>query len=45
MKLEITVRADPAVEGATVEKVLIKPNDVVEAGKSMILVRKRAGTS
>lgn len=40
MKLEIAVRADPELEGATVEKLLIKPNDVVQAGQPLILARK-----
>ncbi|KAJ9293813.1 hypothetical protein DTO271G3_7440 [Paecilomyces variotii] len=39
MKLEIAVRAESAVVGGKVEKILIKPNDVVEAGKPLILVR------
>ena len=43
MKLEIAVHADPSVDGGTVEKILVKPNDVVEAGKSIILVRMKAG--
>lgn len=37
MKLEIPVKAE--VEGGLVEKVLVKPNDVVEAGKPLVLVR------
>ena len=41
MKLEIAVHADSAVDGATVEKILVKPNDVVEVGNAMILVRKK----
>lgn len=40
MKLEIAVRAESTVVGGKVEKILIKPNDVVEAGKPLILVRK-----
>lgn len=40
MKLEIAVRAEPSVDGCTVEKILIKLNDVVEAGKPLLLVRK-----
>ncbi|KAL1962552.1 hypothetical protein VTN77DRAFT_9427 [Rasamsonia byssochlamydoides] len=45
MKLEIAVRAEEQLfaEGvdAIVEKILIKPNDVVQAGQPMILVRKK----
>lgn len=40
MKLEIAVRAEADAEGGTVEKILIRPNDVVEAGKPLMLVRK-----
>ena len=43
MKLEIAVHADPSVDGGIVEKVLIKPNDVIDAGKNLILVRVKAG--
>lgn len=32
------------VVGGTVEKVLIKPNDVVNAGQPLILVRKGSNT-
>ncbi|OJD16028.1 urea carboxylase [Emergomyces pasteurianus Ep9510] len=42
MKLEITVQADRSAAGATVEKILVKPNDSVEAGKPIMLVRKGA---
>jgi urea carboxylase len=38
MKLEIPVKAE--LEGGVVEKVLVKPNDVVEAGRPLILLRK-----
>ncbi|PGG97465.1 urea carboxylase [Helicocarpus griseus UAMH5409] len=41
MKLEIAVRAEVSVSGGTVEKILIKPNDTVEAGKPLMLVRKK----
>ena len=41
MKLEIPVRPDEGMEGATVEKVLVKPNDVVQAGNPLILLRKK----
>lgn len=40
MKLEINVNAEPAMAGATVEKLVVKPNDVVEAGASLMLLRK-----
>lgn len=40
MKLEIAVRADPAVVGTTVEKVLIQQGDSIEAGKPLLLARK-----
>lgn len=40
MKLEIPVRADEDVVGWTVEKVLVKPNDVVQAGNPLVLLRK-----
>lgn len=40
MKLEIAVRAEQSADGATVEKILVKPNDVVEAGKPLVLVRR-----
>ncbi|EEH44445.1 urea carboxylase [Paracoccidioides brasiliensis Pb18] len=39
MKLEIAVRADASAVGGTIEKILIKPNDTVEAGKTLFLVR------
>ena len=41
MKLEIPVRPEDEMEGATVEKVLVKPNDVVQAGNPLILLRKK----
>jgi len=40
MKLEIAVRAEDGLEGAMVEKMLIRPNDVVKAGDPLVLVRK-----
>ena len=40
MKLEIPVKTEEGMEGMTVEKLLVKPNDVVEAGKPLILLRK-----
>lgn len=44
MKLEIAVRAEADTEGGTVEKVIVRPNDVVEAGKTLLLVRKAKAT-
>lgn len=41
MKLEIAVRADDEIAGAKVEKLLVRPNDVVKAGDPVALVRKR----
>jgi len=40
MKLEIPVKTEETMVGMTVEKLLVKPNDVVEAGKPLILLRK-----
>ena len=40
MKLEISVRAEDELAGAKVEKLLIRPNDVVKAGDPLVLVRK-----
>ena len=40
MKLEITVRAEQKFEGLTVEKLLVRPNDVVEAGDALVLIRR-----
>ena len=40
MKLEISVRAEYELAGARVEKLLIRPNDVVKAGDPLVLVRK-----
>ncbi len=40
MKLEIPVKTEENVEGATVEKLLVKPNDVVQAGNPLMLLRK-----
>ncbi|KAK5955347.1 hypothetical protein OHC33_004030 [Knufia fluminis] len=41
MKLEINVNAEANMAGAKVEKLLVKPNDVVEAGKPLMLLRKQ----
>ena len=40
MKLEISVRAEEGVKGK-VEKLLVRPGDVVNAGDPLVLVRKR----
>ena len=41
MKLEITVKAESdASSGATVEKLLVKPNDVVQSGQPLMLLKK-----
>lgn len=40
MKLEIAVRAEDNVAGSKVEKLLVRPNDVVKAGDPIALVRK-----
>lgn len=40
MKLEIPVKVEESMAGMTVEKLLVKPNDVVEAGKPLFLLRK-----
>ena len=39
MKLEISVRAEESVQGK-VEKLLVRPGDVVNAGDPLVLVRK-----
>jgi len=40
MKLEIPVKADESMAGGKVEKLLVKPNDVVQAGSPLMLLRK-----
>jgi len=40
MKLEIPVKVEGDMDGATIEKLLVKPNDVVQAGKPLMLLRK-----
>ncbi|KAJ9663199.1 hypothetical protein H2198_000960 [Neophaeococcomyces mojaviensis] len=40
MKLEINVNAEQNMAGAKVEKLLVKPNDVIDAGKPLMLLRK-----
>ncbi|KAK8091910.1 urea carboxylase [Apiospora hydei] len=39
MKMEINVGADDRLAGAKVEKVLVSPNDIVQSGKPLVLVR------
>ncbi|KAH8671544.1 putative urea amidolyase [Xylariales sp. PMI_506] len=39
MKMEINVVVDDKLEGAKIEMVLMKPNDIVHAGKPLILAR------
>ena len=41
MKLEINVRAEDHLVGLTVEKVLVRPNDVVKAGDALVLAKKQ----
>lgn len=41
MKLEINVNAEANMSGSKVEKLLVKPNDVVDAGKPLMLLRKQ----
>jgi len=43
MKLEIAVRAEDGVggEGAVVEKLLVRPGDVVKGGDGIVLVRRK----
>lgn len=41
MKLEVNVNAEEDMDGTVVEKVLVKPNDVVEAGKALVLLKKK----
>jgi urea carboxylase len=40
MKLEIPVRAEEDTVGSTVEKLLARPGEVIEAGKPLMLLRK-----
>lgn len=41
MKLEIAVKAEEDLAGSKVEKLLVRPNDVVKAGDAVVLVRRR----
>jgi urea carboxylase len=40
MKLEISARSEDKMTGLVVEKVLVRPNDVVQAGNPLVLLRK-----
>lgn len=40
MKMEINVVVDDQMVGRKIEKVLVAPNDIVQNGKPLILVRK-----
>jgi urea carboxylase len=40
MKLEIPARSEDEMTGWVVEKVLVRPNDVVQAGNPLLLLRK-----
>ena len=40
MKLEISARSEDKMTGWVVEKVLVRPNDVVQAGNPLVLLRK-----
>jgi biotin carboxyl carrier protein len=40
MKLEISVRSEDKMTGWVVERVLVRPNDVVQAGDPLVLLRK-----
>ncbi|KAK7990729.1 urea carboxylase [Apiospora arundinis] len=39
MKMEINVLADDRLAGSKIEKVLVSPNDIVQSGKPLVLVR------
>lgn len=41
MKLEIPLKSGEDSQGMTVEKVLVRPGDVVEAGRPLILLKQR----
>ena len=43
MKLEISVHAEKHFAGSRVEKVLVRPNDVVKAGEALLLSRMGGG--
>jgi urea carboxylase len=39
MKMEINVGIDDRFAGCKIEKVLVRPNDIVQSGKPLVLVR------
>lgn len=39
MKMEINVIAEDRLTGSRIEKVLVSPNDIVQSGKPLVLVR------
>lgn len=45
MKMEINVLVDDRLEGSRVEKILVAPNDIVQSGKPLILVRTGKASS
>lgn len=45
MKLEINVLAEQNFEGARIEKLLVKPGDVVDSGQVLILIRREGRVS
>ena len=40
MKLEVAIRAEASMQGSMVEKLLVKPSEVVKAGEALILVKR-----
>lgn len=45
MKPEINVLAEQNFEGARIEKLLVKPGDVVDSGQVLILIRREGRVS
>lgn len=45
MKLEINVLAEQNFEGARIEKLLVKPGDVVDSGQALMLIRREGRVS
>lgn len=41
MKMEVNVNVDKHLDGATIEKLVAAPNDLVQSGKPLILARKK----
>lgn len=41
--MEINVVVDERLVGSEIEKVLVAPNDIVQSGKPLILVRTKGG--